>query len=304
MKSRKIVVLAGGRSDEREVSLRSGRGCHEALRRKGHASRLIDFKGPADVETLLKDKPDGVLLLLHGAYGEDGCIQGLLEWTGIPYSGSDVAASSLGMDKFLSKLNWSSAGLPCAPGELFDEKLDFGALCRKWECDALFMKPRCGGSSCGARIVDTEQQWLELGERETGYLVEPYVRGREFTIGLLQGGDGWQALPLLELRPKGRFYDYESKYTPGGTELICPARIDEDLAQRIKDLGVAAVKRAGARGYARIDVLLSSSGPLILEINTLPGMTETSDLPAMAAAAGIGYDELVEILLPEVIKGA
>lgn len=296
-KTMTIVVLCGGVGSEREVSLRSGKGCAAAVERLGHDCLLLDLQGRDDVLRLIDAKPEVVLIALHGEKGEDGTVQGLLEWLGLDYTGSGVLASALCMDKLASKEVFRKAGLPVAPAISDLKSTDFSSLCGEWKCEKLFFKERTGGSSVGACIVGTPEEYMALPRRENRYMIEPFLPGRELTFSLLQEGKDWICLPALELKPKGPFYDYESKYTVGGTEFLLPAPLTREEYLELSDLAKRSLKAAGCEGYARVDMILTDRGPAILEINTLPGMTETSDMPAQAKAAGIDYDQLVERIL-------
>lgn len=309
-KKTKIGVLYGGLSSEREVSLRSGGNCHAALERLGYENaELIDVDKNI-AQNLLERGVEVVFLCLHGRYGEDGTVQGLLELLRIPYTGSGVLASALAMSKPMTKQVLKSFGLPYPhtvniyPEELADER---GLIARLPEVPAM-VKPLAEGSSVGVAKI-TEKAELVPCVRETvakynGALVETYITGPEITVGVLEEREGaarkFVALPILELRPKSKagFYDYEAKYTKGMTEFILPAEISDATTKHAQELAVKTFKALGCSGYARVDMMVDKAGnPYVLEVNTLPGMTDTSDLPAMAEVAGIKYDALVEKIL-------
>ncbi|MBF0196111.1 MAG: D-alanine--D-alanine ligase [Planctomycetes bacterium] len=293
----KIAVLAGGISPEREVSLRSGKACFDALKRLNQEAVFIDFQGREQLNELLTFSPDLALLTTHGCGGEDGAIQGMLDWLQIPYTGSGLAASALCMDKYLSKLIYRETKLRTAPFCLYESDLNFQALCDAWSCSALFIKPRWGGSSIGAKKINSAEEFSELKIEKGQALLEAFVAGREITVGYLQQGEGWTVLPALELRSKNEFYDYEAKYTKGMTEFILPAPLEAMQKQEIEDAGLKAIEACGVSAYCRVDFLLNEEGAHIMEINTLPGMTETSDLPAQAKHVGMSFDELVNCLV-------
>ncbi len=271
----KIAVLAGGRSDERDVSLRSGKACHQALIDIGHEAILMDFCDINSCKELLSLAPELCFLALHGSFGEDGCIQGLLEWAKIPYTGSGVIASALCMDKLLSKEHLRAHGLPVAPGMTLHQGQERSELLRQWHCQELFCKPVCGGSSVGARAIHDESDWEEALKSQQTMLVEPLLTGREVTLSFIEKQGRWLRLPILELKPKGEFYDYISKYTEGQTEFLVPAPLEDSLAEQLQDLGEQALNACDVRGAARVDFILIEQGPSILEINTFPVMTVT-----------------------------
>lgn len=292
----KVAVLFGGISPERSVSLRSGRAVSDALERLGHEVTPIDIQGKEGVKELMETSPDVALLTTHGEGGEDGQLQGVLEWLGIPYGGSGPKASALCMDKFLTKMVLAERDLPVCPGLLHREGLDWERAKLQLGEDQLFVKPRHGGSSIGARSVQSLGDWSAC-KAEAGLLIEPAMVGREVTSSLIQQKGAWRVLPLLELVSEGEFYDYECKYTPGKTKFLLPAPVDDDLRSTLERFSVQALEACGVEGFARVDFMLTEQGPRILEVNTLPGMTETSDLPAQAKAAGISFDALVQVML-------
>lgn len=296
---RRILVLSGGQSDEREVSLRSGKACEEALNELGFEVENIDFQGPESVPAILAFKADLVFLTTHGGRGEDGTLQGLLDCLEIPYVGSGVHASALCMDKYLTKLLLKNFQLPTSKVCLYEDASSFQSLCAAWQCSALFIKPRHGGSSIGAKIIKTEKDWNEIVVKEA-CIVEPYLMGREITLGWIQKEKEWEMLPTLELKPKNTFYDYEAKYTKGLTEFIVPAELSTEELEELENISRQVVERCEVEGIARVDFLLTEAGPYILEVNTLPGMTELSDVPAQAKAAGWSFPQLVKTLVESV----
>lgn len=297
MNNKKVAVLMGGLSAERDISLKSGMAVHQALIRLGYDSVAIDLRG--EVATILKEeRPDLVFIALHGRYGEDGCIQGLLELMQIPYTGSGVLASGLAMHKLYSKQVFAAAGLAITPyvplqrgGELKLAELPFGL--------PLVVKPVQEGSSVGVSIVKSEQQLeaaLQLAfEYDDTVLVEQYIKGKEVQVGILDDSP----IGAIEIEPKNEFYDYEAKYTDGMALHHFPARLDPPLYEKVQQLGLKAHHALGCDSYSRVDFLVTDGGECyLLEVNTLPGMTPLSLLPEIAEkGAGIGFDRLVEQIL-------
>lgn len=282
----KVCVLLGGPSAEREVSLRSGAAVARALRSLGWRVDEVDPVG----RWSLPAGTDAVFVALHGTYGEDGTVQKELEGLGVAYTGCGVEASRLAFDKVLTKERLVAAGVPTAPHVVITGA---GAPWPEgWE-PPLVVKPVRQGSSVGLRFVDERGGWagalVECLRHDTEALVEPRILGREVTVGVLDG----RALPVVEVRPRSGAYDYRSKYTSGETEYLCPAPFDDAVTARLQAAGLAAFEAVGGRDYARVDVMVGEGGePFVLEVNTLPGMTETSLLPKAAAAAGIPFPEL------------
>jgi D-alanine-D-alanine ligase len=281
--------MLGGPSAEREVSLKSGSAVAKALRSLGHAVTEIDPKGDS---WKLPPKTDVVFLALHGTYGEDGTIQKQLDGLGVPYTGCDAESSRIAFDKVLTKQRCLEANVPTAKFIVIEAP---GAPWpRGWE-PPVVLKPVRQGSSVGLQFVDRVADWAAALTESLRYdervLVEERILGRECTVGIL----GKEALPVVEVRPKQGTYDYHNKYTPGSTEYFCPAPFDEITTRAIQEAGLGAFRAIGGRDYARVDVMLRPSGePVILEVNTLPGMTETSLLPKAAAVAGWSFAELCQ----------
>jgi D-alanine-D-alanine ligase len=297
----KVAVLAGGISPEREVSLRSGQACEKALSNLGNNCKLIDFRGAEQISELLEFAPDIAFLVTHGDFGEDGRLQGLLDWLKIRYTGSSAAVSALCMDKYLSKQMFQKAGLPTAESCLNQSDSKLLDLRRTLNSERLFIKTKCGGSSIGAKELTSQKQLQAVAEQPGQWIIEPLLVGREITLGFLQRNSEWQTLPILELKAKNDFYDYEAKYTEGMTEFICPAPMSDAKKDELVAIGKSALECCGVSGYARVDMILNDEEVHILEINTLPGMTNTSDLPAMAKTAGIDFEELVDIMVSEAL---
>lgn len=282
-----VTVMLGGPSAEREVSLRSGAAVVGALRSIRYRVSELD---PRDRNWKLPRGTDVVFLALHGTYGEDGTVQAQLDELGVPYTGCDPEASRVAFDKVLTKQRCVEAGVPTARFVVFNSAS--APWPRGWN-PPVVLKPVRQGSSVGLQFVDRVADWGKaLGEAlryDSEVLMEERITGRETTVGIL----GDEVLPVVEVRPKQGSYDYNNKYTPGSTEYFCPALFDAARTRRIQEAGHAAFRAVGGRDYGRVDVMVREDGqPIVLEVNTLPGMTETSLLPKAAAAAGLCYEEL------------
>jgi D-alanine-D-alanine ligase len=300
----RVAVLAGGLSLERDVSLRSGRRVAEALADNGHDARLLDLDEHL-VATLAEGDFDAAFLTLHGKAGEDGTIQGLLELLGIPYTGPDAIASAISWDKAVFKGLLHRAGLP-TPGwvAISSEAIrDMGAgrsLDRVVERLGLplVVKPSQGGASMGVRYVGDESELPAALVASYSYhhvvVVEHFVEGTEVAVSIVDG----QALPAVEIVPKAGAYDFAARYTFGATEFYAPARLDQPILDRCAEVALAAYELAGCRDITRADMLVDDAGhPMLLELDTCPGMTETSLLPMAAEAAGWKFTDLCERLL-------
>jgi D-alanine-D-alanine ligase len=284
-----ITVLLGGPSAEREVSLRSGAAVAKALRARGHTVHEVD---PLPGALALPTGTEAVFLALHGTYGEDGTVQAELEPLDVPYTGCGVAASLFAFDKIVTKRRCLAAGVPTAKFVVFNSAS--APWPEGWQ-PPVVLKPTRQGSSVGLQFVDRVEDFArQLAEslRFGGEVVmEERIVGRETTVGILDG----QALPIVEVRPKAGSYDYTNKYTAGLTEYFCPAEFDPATTARIQAAALGAFHAIGGRDYARVDVMVRPDGsPVVLEVNTLPGMTETSLLPKAAAAVGIDFASLCE----------
>jgi D-alanine-D-alanine ligase len=287
-----ITVMLGGPSAEREVSLRTGAAVAKALRSLGHEVSELDPKTP---DWILPPKTDVVFLALHGTYGEDGTVQNQLDFLGVPYTGCDAEASRIAFDKVLTKQRCLKAGVPTAK---FLTVSSAAAVLPKDFSPPLVVKPSRQGSSVGLQFVERVEDWsnalAEALKFDSEVLVEEKIVGRETTVGIL----GEKVLPVIEVRPKAGSYDYQNKYTAGATEYFCPADFDAATTRRIQDAAIGAFKAIGGRDYSRVDVMVRADGsPVVLEVNTLPGMTETSLLPKAAAAAGMNYAELCQRMI-------
>jgi D-alanine-D-alanine ligase len=288
----------GGSSSEREISIQTGSGVMRALQSLEYDARSLDYDANF-IDAIRTIDPDVVFIALHGPGGEDGQIQGILEFLGLPYTGSGIEAAALAMDKHLTKKLLAAEGLPTAAWDLFD--LSGGTLpLLPGSLDLpLVIKPRYEGSSSGVVIVNTHEEWtramIEASQRYPEILAEEFIGGREFTCGVL----GEEALPVVEIvANKDAFYTYEAKYGAGGSTHIVPARIDEDLAARMQMLALSVHRLVGLRDYSRTDFIVSREGrPYILEVNTLPGLTPTSLLPDACNAIGISYEALIDRLI-------
>ncbi|WP_114571003.1 D-alanine--D-alanine ligase [Exiguobacterium flavidum] len=298
----KVAVLYGGVSGEREVSLSSGRSVIAALKERGHDVIEVDFH-PERASELLTLDVDAAMIALHGKYGEDGRVQALLEMAGIPYTGSGVLASALAMDKARSKIHFKAAGIPVARDVLIERGEDIDQKVAEWGGQfPCVVKPAQEGSSNGLTIARDEamlRDGIDLAfEADDAVLIEEFIKGREVTVPVYGAKSQEKPLPVIEIIPKNEFYDYESKYAVGGSEHICPADFDEATTKRLQDAAVLAHQVLGCAGYSRSDFLVKEDGtPIILETNTLPGMTATSLFPDGARAVGIDYPELVEIFI-------
>ena len=293
----RVTVMLGGPSAEREVSLRTGAAVVRALRAVGHEVNELDPKAP---DWVLPKHTDVVFLALHGTYGEDGTVQEQLDKLGVPYTGCSSEASRIAFDKVLTKQRCVEANVPTAKFVVV-----YSAATpwpRGWQ-PPVVVKPVRQGSSVGLQFVERVVDWAdalrEAFRYDTQLLVEEKIEGRETTVAILDG----VALPVVEIRPKQGTYDYRNKYTAGATEYFCPAPIDHAITERIQAAALGAFRAIGGRDYARVDVMLRASGePVVLEVNTLPGMTETSLLPKAAAAAGLSYEALCQRMIELALK--
>jgi D-alanine-D-alanine ligase len=297
----KVGVLFGGRSAERDVSIMSGTGVLKALQSQGIDAHPFD-PGQRSLAELAAEKFDRVFIALHGRYGEDGSIQGALELLGIPYTGSGVMASAVGMDKITTKKIWQVHGVPSPKYASIDAATDLDEVVRELGLP-LIVKPPLEGSTIGITKVTRAEDLKAAVQLATGFdqvvLAEHFVTGREFTVAVLGQGASARALPIVEIvAPQGN-YDYQNKYFTDDTRYHCPAPLDAALAEEIQRHAVNAYNAIGCEGWGRVDVLLreSDNRPFLLEVNTSPGMTGHSLVPMAAQAVGISYEDLcVEIL--------
>jgi D-alanine-D-alanine ligase len=298
LKKLNIVVMLGGPSAEREVSLRSGAGVVKALRSLGHTVFEIDPKTP---NWILPPKTDVVCLApLHGTYGEDGQVQCQLEKLGVLYTGCDAEASRVAFDKVVTKQKCIKVGIPTSNFVVLNSSQ---APLPKSLKLPLVVKPVRQGSSVGLQFVDLAEDWKDALAAalkfDSEVLIEEKIIGRETTVAILDN----RPLPIVEVRPKVGSYDYKNKYTAGATEYFCPADFDPATTIKIQEAALGAFRAVGGRDYARVDVMVHANGdPVVLEVNTLPGMTETSLLPKAAAAAGLSYEQLCQRMIDLALK--
>ncbi len=288
----KVAVLYGGRSAEREVSLKSGAAVLAALQKSGVDAHGFD---PAvqDLHALLDEGYQRTFIALHGRFGEDGTVQGALELMGMPYTGSGVLASALAMDKWRTKLVWQAAGLPVPAYELLTADSDFDAVAARLGLP-LFVKPANEGSSVGISKVKQASElraaYEEAARHDKLVLAEAFVGGGEYTAAIL----GSRALPIIKIEPANEFYDYEAKYLRNDTRYLCPSGLAEEPEAEMQRLAQRAFALIGGTGWGRVDFLMDASGrPYLLEINTSPGMTDHSLVPMAARQAGMSFEQLV-----------
>ncbi|MGE4317614.1 MAG: D-alanine--D-alanine ligase [Deferribacterales bacterium] len=283
----KVAVLYGGMSAEREVSLRSGQAAYDALVRLGYETALIDMD--KDVAFRIKESGAEVCFIaLHGTYGEDGRIQGMLDIMDMAYTGSNFESNMIAFDKLLSKEQFVKCGVPTPAYSLLTDKMPFK------KC---VVKPCRQGSSVGIHIVDNENDYKEALKDAEKYdskiMLEECVDGKEFTVSIL----GSEVLPIIWIRPKKGVYDYESKYTKGMTEYVFETEVTDEQYKYVQDTAKRAFDALGCSGYGRVDIIFDGKEAYVLEVNTLPGMTETSLLPKAAGKAGMTFDMMVERML-------
>ena len=301
----RVGVLFGGRSAERQISILSGTGVLQALQERGVDAHAFD-PGTQSVAQLAAAGFDRAFIALHGRFGEDGTIQGVLEWLRIPYTGSGVQASSIAIDKVTTKRIWEYEELPTPAWQVLTAATDWKRVVAVLG-DALIVKPAREGSTIGITKVLTHDNdelaaaYQEAAKHDDVVLVEELVRGRELTCAILGEGAGARALPLIEIHAQGENYDYQNKYFTDTTQYLCPAPIAAELAREIEQLCVRAYNAVGASGWGRVDVMLHVDArgdlPYLLEVNTSPGMTSHSLVPMAAKAVGMSYADLVlEIL--------
>ncbi|MBM7552439.1 D-alanine--D-alanine ligase family protein [Thalassobacillus pellis] len=299
----KIAVLYGGTSGEREVSLSTGKGMIEALENNGHDVKGIDFH-PARMEEIINLEVDLVVIGLHGRYGEDGRIQGLLDMLDLPYVGSGVLASALAMDKAKSKQIFSLNGISTARSEAYtisrySSTDEIAKLVTEKFMPPFVVKPNQEGSTLGLTIIKDQGQVKAAIESafqsDDTVLIEDYVAGREVTVPVIGKQGQEQALPVIEIIPKSEYYDFDSKYKPGGSEHIVPARLSEEVTEELQKQAVLAHQLLGCDIYSRVDFIVTEKNePVILEVNTLPGMTPTSLFPDSAKEVGWSYEDMIE----------
>ncbi len=293
----RVAVLMGGPAAEREVSLASGNQVLAALQRRGVDAHPLDVADPGVVRTLLDDGFDRVFNVLHGRLGEDGVLQGALGLMALPYTGSGVLASALAMDKARSKQLWAAEGLPTPPFAWMDEHSDPEALVARLGLP-LMIKPAREGSSIGMNKVERAEDLRSAWEQATRYdhrvIAEAWVDGAEYTVAILGG----EALPAIRLETPRTFYDYQAKYRAEDTRYHCPCGLAPEEEARLADLALRAFHTLGAQGWGRVDLMIDTQGqPWLIELNTVPGMTDHSLVPMAARAAGMEFDDLVLAIL-------
>lgn len=293
----KIAVVMGGSSGERQVSLMSGTGVLNALLKSGADAVKFD---PAEQPLSELKGFDRAFLILHGKGGEDGVIQGVMEFLKLPYTGSGVLASAIGIDKEMTKRVWASQNIPVPQGMILKDKMDCAVALERFNGN-LVIKPNKEGSSLGlfklkgANLTQVEEAFEKASQSGMQVLAEEYIFGRELTVAVLDNGEGLKALPVIEIKAPEGDYDYEHKYFSDDTVYVCPAEIPSDLDASIRQTVELAAAAVGASGWSRIDVMLMPDGRFVLlEINTAPGMTPHSLVPLAARTVGISYEELVK----------
>ena len=294
----KVALIYGGISSEREISIKSGKSVERVFKKLGVNYRVFDpIERERFISGLVHFKPDVAFLALHGKGGEDGTIQGVLEFLNIPYTGSGVKASAIAMDKALTKKILKSEGIKVPEGTVVCslEELSLFPL-------PAVVKPSKEGSSVGVFIVKSEEELINAVKNalklDNTIIVEEYIKGRELTVGYLNG----EPLEIVEIVVEDGFYDYKNKYFSGKTEYICPAHIESNLYREIQDIARRSCEIVGIRGAARVDIILSEDNvPYVLEINTIPGLTDKSLLPKSAKASGINFEELIEKMVIEAV---
>lgn len=293
-----VGLLSGGLSSEREISLMTGAAVVKSMRNLGIDVIAIDVQ--KDLITSLQSyQLDRVFVALHGPGGEDGTLQGALEYLGIPYTGSGVMASALAMDKLRCKQLWRGVGLPTADFYLLDEESDYEEILNKLGGKCV-VKPSCEGSSIGMSLAESAQQlreaWKLASEFDTSVIAESKLEGEEYTVAIL----GERALPSIRIDSQATFYDYQAKYFSDKTQYFCPSGLSNERESELRELAMQAFKSLNCKGWGRVDVMTDAHGAFhILEVNTVPGMTSHSLVPMAAKAAGIEFDELVCTILEE-----
>ena len=293
-----VGLLSGGLSSEREISLMTGAAVLKSMRNLGIDVIAIDVQKDF-IDSLQSYQLDRVFVALHGPGGEDGTLQGALEYLGIPYTGSGVMASALAMDKLRCKQLWRGIGLPTADFYLLDKESDYEEILNKLGGKCV-VKPSCEGSSIGMSLADSAQQlreaWKLASEFDTAVIAESKLEGEEYTVAIL----GERALPSVRIDSQATFYDYQAKYFSDKTQYFCPSGLSNERESELRELAMHAFKSLNCKGWGRVDVMTDADGAFhILEVNTVPGMTSHSLVPMAAKAAGIEFDDLVCAILKE-----
>ena len=303
MYSSKILILAGGSSAEKEISKRSGENLYKAISEAGFNTTILDPSHDNFSFETLKNY-DIIYPILHGTKGEDGCIQGVLETLGIPYAGCGVLASALTMNKATTKQAFQILNIPCAQGFVTNTNLEENLNKIKKLGYPVFIKPVSEGSSVGSLILHNKEEALALLpkhlEEFPNSLVEQLLIGREMTVGVIEQNNKMIILPILELKPKAEFYTFETKYTAGMTEFILPAPMDQQTLDLVHSHVTTIFEAFNLRDCVRVDLMLTKEGPVYLEVNTAPGMTNTSDIPSMLKAANIDIKDFATQIIKNV----
>ena len=308
MEKIRLALLSGGISSERQVSLNSGKQVFDALDKDKYDIILYDPRTDLKQIVIDADKIDAALIILHGPFGEDGTVQGLLDLLGIPYQGAGVLGSAIAMHKLVSKRLYKGAGIPTPDYLSFSmtDTIDPVKVINTLNLP-LVIKPACAGSSVGMTIVKAEEDFqdaIKLGfQHDDTLIIEKYIKGIELTCGVL-GNEELEALPIIEIIPEAghEFFDYHAKYTAGATREICPARIDDDITKKVQELAIKAHQALFLKGYSRTDMILDNQNVSVLETNTIPGMTATSLYPQSAQVAGYSFTKVLDKLILLSIK--
>ena len=305
--NKKIAVLYGGVSEEREVSLRSGQNIYDALTSFSELKNnciLIDVKNHYElVEILKKEKIEYCYNILHGTFGEDGSIQGLLDCLNIKYTGENTLVSSVCMNKVYTKRIWQSSNIPTADFVLLKDIKDiFGDIDKENKINfPLILKPISNGSSVGVSLIKNKKEFdsaIKKIEKISDYFIEPYIKGKEITVGLVRENKGIYTFPILGINTKNEIYDYDAKYTAGKTELEVPAKIEKDIEKKVIEICSSAYNILGCEGLCRIDAIIDENDKIyLMEVNTQSGMTNTSDIPAMAKSVNIKFEDIALYVL-------
>lgn len=305
--NKKIAVLYGGISEEREVSLRSGQNIYDALTSFSELKNnciLIDVKNHYElVEILKKEKIEYCYNILHGTFGEDGSIQGLLDCLNIKYTGENTLVSSVCMNKVYTKRIWQSSNIPTADFILLKDIKDiFGDIDKENKINfPLILKPISNGSSVGVSLIKNKKEFdsaIKKIEKISDYFIEPYIKGKEITVGLVRENKGIYTFPILGINTKNEIYDYDAKYTAGKTELEVPAKIEKNIEKKVIEICSSAYNILGCEGLCRIDAIIDENDKIyLMEVNTQSGMTNTSDIPAMAKSVNIKFEDIALYVL-------
>ncbi|MGC9100277.1 MAG: D-alanine--D-alanine ligase family protein [Caldisericum sp.] len=305
--STRVLVLYGGKSTERDISIKSGRAVSNALKKKGYEVIEYDFQN--HIEDVVKDaNPDVVFIALHGKFGEDGTVQGALELMNIPYTGSSVFASALCMNKLFSKFMFREIDIKTPSFAYFrrDNTLPYSYVSELLGNDTLVIKPVDQGSTIGITIAKNEDSYNEglakAFELSDLVIVEDYIKGTEITVAIIGNYPDIHVLPIIEIVPAHEFYDFESKYTPSMSKHIIPARISSYQKALAEEYAKRIYKEFGLRDFARIDMIANSYDVYVLEVNTIPGFTETSLVPDAAKAENISFEDLVDFIVQEALQ--